>query len=636
MQLIKDIPQDRICFYDIETDHQYAAYATLKMIGVKYGLDGDDQHLVETPGQRKRFKDAMRDPDMLKVSFNGVNFDNLVLYRHGYPVNERGMHDLLLMMKTIAPGLPAYSLKFINWFYFGDMHLPEMELEGWAKRHRADKWTAPKHILGPYCLHDVNPQTVNVFRLAWEVVQRSQHWRPYTELEMPMAMPMEEMMLRGGEYLDANKIRKELLDCEAQKEMWNLKANIATDGRVLNANSVKQVGDYLDLEGFELALTESGKWSIPKKELLDLRSKHPVCEAMFQVRRLNNTMAYYRNYLEALNHCPEHRDRGWIPKQYSVSRARTRRTLSDSKYGINFQNANAAAKAVQIVPPGWLGVWIDATQIENIVHIYESCDVTRRADYEATPEWSEYVWLCNRILGTKLTKDELDDIEKYPSPTNPSWSVYKQFKTIKLALNFGMGVDKFSSHTGQTMLQAKAGFDIVHRACPAIKGLQTKLIQKFKRDGFVEDVFGHIYTANPKKAYKIVAYLIQGCGTGSLPKACIRGLYDVVHECDVTLAAAKASGRRNFVPDYPRDRACFGVLNGTTHDEIAARLSLDLGPSDLLLTLRRMYFVMTEMFSPLFDNIPLRAKVYLSRTNAKAAKQIDLDKPETYEQYIRA
>ena len=48
-----------------------------------------------------------------------------------------------------------------------------------------------------------------------------------------------------------------------------------------------------------------------------------------------------------------------------------------------------------------------------------------------------------------------------------------------------------------------------------------------------------------------------------------------------------------------------------------------------------MYFVMTEMFSPLFDNIPLRAKVYLSRTNAKAAKQIDLDKPETYEHYFK-
>ena len=368
MQLIQDIAENQIIFYDIETDSQYAAYANLKMIGVKYGLHGETE-LVETPGQRRRFKDALRNPDMLKFSFNGVNFDNLVLYRYGYPVDERNLHDLLLIMKTIAPGLPAYSLKFCNYFYFGDMHLPEMELEGWAKRHRADKWSAPKDILAPYCKYDVHPQTTNLFRLAWEVVQRPQHWRPYTELEIPMAMPMEEMMLRGGEYLDANKIKEQLAICESQKMEWNAKAYMASGGAVVNANSVKQVGGYLDLEGFELELTESGKWSQPKKELLDLRSKHPIAEAMFQVRRLNNTMSYYRNYLEALAHCEDHQRRGWIPKQYSVSRARTRRILSDSKYGINFQNANKAAKAVQIVPPGWLGVWIDATQIENVVHI---------------------------------------------------------------------------------------------------------------------------------------------------------------------------------------------------------------------------------------------------------------------------
>lgn len=632
MILIKDISEDKIVFYDIETDHQYAAYATLKMIGVQYGLNGEPE-LVETPGERRRFKEAMADPEMMKLSFNGVNFDNLVLYRHGYPVEEKGMHDLMLMMKTIAPGLPAYSLKFINFFYFGDPHFPEMELEGWAKRNRADKWKAPKEILGPYCKHDI-VQTVNTFLLAWEVVQRPQHWQAYSEIEMPMAMPMEEIILRAGEYLDAEKINAELKWCEREKEIWNAKAIVLTDGAVVNVNSVKQVGDYLDLEQFHLALTDSGNWSLPKKVLLDLRSKHPLAEAMFQVRKLNNQMAYYRNYLEALNHCEEHRKRGWIPKQYSVSRARTRRILSDSKYGINFQNASKEAKAVQVVPPGWLGVWIDATQIENVVHIYESNDRERRAAYEADPNWSEYVWLCNRILGTDMSKEELDDIKKHPAPTNPTWSIYKLYKTVKLSLNFGMGVAKYCDYTGSSRLAGQSAFDTVHRACPAIKSLSQKLIAKFRKEGFVQDVFGHIYVANPKKAYKIVAYLIQGCGTGSLPKACIRGLYEIVHECDVTIREAKAKGLHPYVPDYPRSRACFGVLSGTIHDEIAARLSLALGPSELLTTLKRMRFVMTEQFSPLFDNIPLRAKIYLSRTTAGEAEEINLDDPTTYEKYL--
>lgn len=619
-------------FYDIETDHQYAAYATLKMTGVQYGLNGTP-FLVESEAERAEFRDRLRDPHILKVSYNGMNFDNLVLYRHGFPVEEEGMHDCFLMMKTIQPGLPAYSLKFVNFFYFGDPHFPEMELEGWALRNRADKWTAPKSILGPYCKHDIT-QTVNVFRLAWEVVQRPMHWQAYSEIELGMAMPLEEMMLRAGEYLDGELIGKKLKECEREREVWNLKADVTSQGAVTNANSVKQVGAFLDLEGFEIALTDKGSWSLPKKELLDLRDKHPVAEAMFNVRRLNNAMAYYRNYLEALQHCEDHRTRGWIPKQYSSSRARTRRILSDSFYKINFQNGTKEAKAVQVVPEGWLGWWIDATQIENVVHIYESKDYERRAAYEADPDWSEYVWLCNKILGNTLTKKELDDRKRYPAPTNPTWSVYKLYKTIKLALNFGMGVDKYCNHTGTNHINGKAAFDTVHRACPAIKGLQAKLITKFREQGFVQDVFGHIYTANPNKAYKIVAYLIQGCGTGSLPKACIRGLYDVVHECDVTIQEASDRRIRAFVPDFHRDLACLGVLSSTIHDEIGGRLSLDLGPDELLVTLRRLLFVMTEQFSPLFGNIPLRAKLYLSRTTAEAAEEVNLAEPTTYQHYL--
>lgn len=629
MLLLQDIPESQIMFFDIETNHQYAAYAELKMIGVQYGLNGTPA-LVESPKDKHRFKDALRDPDMLKVSFNGVNFDNLVLWRHGFAVEPKGMHDCFLMMKTIAPGLPAYSLKFINWYYFGDMHLPEMELEGWALRNKQDKWAAPKSVLGPYCLYDVHPQTLNIFRMAWEVVQRPLHWRAYTEVELAPAMAMEEMMLRGGEYLDADRIRNELARCEVDRAQWNSIAELESDGKVINANSTKQVGAYLDLEGFEIELTEAGNWSLPKTELLDLRDQHPIAEAMFQVRRLNNAMSYYRNYLDALNHDERGRTEGWIPKQYSLSRARTRRILSDSMYKINFQNPSAEAKAVQVVPPGWLGVWIDATQIENVVHIYESDDHVRRADYESTKDWSEYVWLCNKILGTDLTKRELDDIKRFPAPSNPTWSVYKLYKTIKLALNFGMGVDKFRKHTSTDALSARSAFDTVHRACPAIKRLQDKLRKLFVEQGYVQDVFGHIYVADPKRIYKIVAYLIQGCGTGSLPKACIAALYDVVHECDVSIREADVRKLSNYVADLQRRRACFGVLNGTTHDEIAARLSLDLGDDDIHVTLRRMHFVMTEMFSPLFDGIPLRAKMYLSRTTAKEAIEID---PDDYDSY---
>jgi DNA polymerase I-like protein with 3'-5' exonuclease and polymerase domains len=642
IQRITDIPEDGIIFYDIETTHQYAAYCDLTMIGVAVGFRGEP-FLIETQEQREWFASTLADPSILKIAFNNINFDDIVLCRHKMPVSEEGRHDLFLIMKTIAPALPAYGLKFLNWYYFGDPHFPELDAEIYAKRSGTDKWAAPMAILGPYCLHDI-VQTRNLFCMAWEVVQRPRHWKAYTEVEAPVGLPLEEIVLRGGEFLDRELIEHRIGEAERERDDWNVRADFLTEGKVRNANSTKQVGDYLvDWEGFELDLTENGQWSLPKKELLDLREQHPLAECTFQVRRLNNKLGYYRNYLKALNHCPEHYAASWIPKSYSTSRARTRRILSDSMYGINFQNASEEAKEVQVVPQGWLGGWIDSTQVENVVHIYESNDVDRRQAYESDPDWSEYVWLCNRILGTDLTKKVLDDKAHYPSNVNPTWSIYKQYKTVKLGLNFGMGPKKYAGNIGVPLAKAEKSFEDIHRACPAIRQLTRKLTAEFARVGYVTDVFGHIYKANPKRAYKIVAYLIQGCGTGSLPKAQLRRNYDTLHQWDHPIseggleicAGTNVSGRSGpFVDDEGRGIRSYGVVCGTTHDECAFRISLGLGKRRIIDTLTQLMYNMTELYSPLFDGIPLRAKLKLSRTYATDAEEFDVNKPETYDHLL--
>lgn len=597
------IPDDKVLFYDLETDSKFAPYAKIREIGVAYGWD-NKRVIVRTDKDRELFKQRINDPTWWKFGFNNSNYDDIVLGRHGISVNYSNRHDGFLIFKAIAPLMPAYKLKFINWLMLGDHHFEEGKLVEYQKHTgEIDQFdNIPPHILDPYLKKDLK-QHRDVIRIGWDHVIKDPHWGAYM-LDLSNAQPLYEMTYTGGVYVNKPMCSERVETYRARMFRINNWMRRKTDGIVTNANSSHQVGEFLDTtENFEIALSDSGNFSIPKKELADLRGKSPIARATYLYRQLQGTIKFYENYLEAANEgrlqlCKI----AHIPLSQSISAARTRRDISSSKYGINFQNPNELAKRAQKVPKGFLGVFFDATQVENVVHIYESEDVERRKTYESDPNWNEYVWLCNRILRSNKTKK---DLEKIKSETVPNWSVYKLYKTIKLALNFGMGPKKFSQETGIDIELARLLFEEIHEACPAIHFLQNKVKKLLQKYGRVQDVFGHIYSGPVDKAYKVVAYLVQGCGTGSLPKAQRRAVWEVLQ-------------------DHNAGHVC-----STTHDEIGFRVRLDLGESKIIQVLKDIHWCMTDCFSPRFDNIPLRSKLYLTRTTTADAKHnefYDIDK----------
>lgn len=625
MLKIENIAEDQILFYDLETDDKFAPYAKIRMIGCQYGFEGE-RETVRTYAERKRFREAMASPWVLKVGFNNCNYDDLILRREGIGIDETSRHDVYLMIKAIHPRMPSYSLKYLMWHIFGDHHWPEYELERHAKKHAINKWTeSPDKLLKLYQGHDLQ-QHCQLFCYAWEIVQRKEHWSAYC-LDLSNGAPLEEMVNEGGVFVNPEHCKRKIVTLQNHKRKITEYAKRESNGAVLNPNSSKQLGKYFDTEGFELELSANGDFAVRKADLIRIKPDSRVARASLAVRRINSDLKYYENYLEAANYEIESPRKTSetcrslsnvlikIPVSYSISNARTRRYTSSSKFGINFQNADEHAKSIWHIPEGWLGWWIDSTQIENVVHIYESEDDERRSAYESDPDWNEYVWLCNRIIGgTPRNKKELDSI---PSPQMPNWSVYKQFKTCKLALNFGMGVSKFCRTTGVESKVGKKTFELVHQACPAILKLQDKVRDKLIKYGYVTDVFGHRYIDSARRAYKCVAYLVQGCGTGSLPKAQIRANYETL----------KSFGSHS--PD-----GISGYMCTTTHDDNGGRINLRMPQSSIVDLLGRLMYNMTKKFSYKFDSIPLRAKLYLSTTTAAEAQEVDLTKPETYERYL--
>jgi len=166
---------DKIIFYDIETDSKWASYANLHMLGYQIGMDSTPQLVnLSSKSERKTFKDIVGSPEWTKVGYNNINFDDIVLGRFGFTVCPVNRHDAFLMVKTCSPQLPAYGLKFVNWYYFGDPHEPERRLHAWCSHNGKSIYQAPVEILEQYCLYDVT-QTVRLFRMYYPIVRKEEY-----------------------------------------------------------------------------------------------------------------------------------------------------------------------------------------------------------------------------------------------------------------------------------------------------------------------------------------------------------------------------------------------------------------------------------------------------------------------------
>jgi len=602
----------RSLYYDLETDSQHPQYANMSLMGIlvedKGAFDDNVVYAWEAPfteGDIKEIKALLCEKKVRRVGFNNLNYDDLVLANHGITVPEEGTEDAMLAIKTCYPAMPAFALKFLCWYLLGDACWDEFDLEQGG--HKFDGEVSEN-------LRLYHREDLERHKSIWKwIEEKLQSHLPAYQLDMRMKFPLQEMTFEGGVLVDTKKAHETLATLEAKKTTIQDHVKIVSNGAITNANSNRQVGQYLaTVEDFALNLTGTGEFQVKKKDLAEItgmdedkmrewrpgmdlpESFSSVALLGWQMKDNETLRKYVKNYLTAAT---ETNMDGWIPAAYGISRAVTRRTLSKSFYKINFQNSNEAIDAFKLIPAGYLGWFIDSTQVENVVHIYESQDIARRQAYEADEEWNEYVWLCNRIRGEEGDKKKWDSIK---SKQVPHWSIYKLYKTVKLALNFGMGIKKFCMTLGLDYATGKSIFGDIHQACTAIKFLQNKVEATLENQGYVEDSFGHIYAGS--EPYKVVAYLVQGCGTGSLPKAQIRANYDTLHKWSTRLG--------NEV----------GPLCSTTHDENSGLLNIELGSDNIEHILRELMENMTTKFSPYFDDIPLRAKLYLSTTTVADKK----------------
>lgn len=601
----------RKMLFDYETNDKWAPYAVINLIGFQIDdgpvkvikFDKDNTYLPE-------FLDALADPEVEKIGFNIVNYDNQVSFSYHFKMAGK-ITDVYLQAKSLWPDSAAYTLKFLAFMKLGDIHWEEGQVEAYKRCYGITNWMAiPDRILIPYLHKDIKQ-----LRDLWEYCKnellntidisayRPREFQAYEQVEARGGYHMNRMIFNGI-YVDKKFCTRRLDELEEEKAELDHKAKRLHG--VANLLSNDQVTEVLDLDDWTLALTDNGHFSLNKMELQDLiidrdpkgnvNFKSPYLQNMvYAAREIKAQRGFLENFLEASDY--PLRTVGHlacIPTAFSQSLARSLRFISGSKFGINFQNINEVAKQGIAVPLGWIEGQVDLTAIEEVIHIYYTRDETRRALYESDESYSSYVELCNAFYGKKKSKAEWD-IPKFPA--NPAWSIYKAFKTAKLAANFGMGSRKFSKTHRCTLEAANEILGALHTAQPAIKDQIQEVTNLLKRHGTIYDPFGHAYRGPIDKAYKCVAYRIQGTAASLLKMM----LWDVGELFE------------------REDLECCQLV-ATVHDSIIFRLHSSLGLERILRILKVIRKITTEKYSPLFDGIPLRSKPSLSITNWRDLK----------------
>lgn len=516
-------------------------------------------------------RSLLRNPKIPKVFHNG-KFDLQVLEGNGISVNGE-LHDTMALAKCLDARLPSFSLKHLMYCFLGDFHLEQLAMTEWFLSHgykaMDDMALLPKEIIDAYTRKDVEG-TFLLWELLWPMVQKEGLVKSY-ETERGLIRPVAAME-RNPLLIDRKWVRLHYANVNIKaKGIYNEMKGMVDDDEDFNPNSIPQVTRLLMLEGFALEINEKGNAKFDKAARAKI--DHPLAKLKSELSVLTKTTATYcKNLIKATETSP------LIFPNFQISEAVTRRFSSRGvdKIKINWQNFPEEMRRCLLIPKGKVGWFFDYKQIENIIHIYFTQDAERRAAYEADENWSEYIWLAERILGEKINKAD---------------SRYKRIKSVKLGMNYGLGARKFATMNGIPFGEAREHFNAIQKACPAIKQLHRDVGRILAAKGFVTDPFGYRYWGDPEKGYKVTAWLVQGCAAALMKEAIIQ-----------------VSQIEGVTPAL------------TIHDELFFLTDDD---SEQWARAKCAYFAMTN-FSHLFSGIPIRVETCRSQTNWLSKEKVEL------------
>ena len=491
--------------------------------------------------------------------FHNASFDlHLMEKRLGIPVKGT-VHDTYLMAKHFRNDLPAYDLKSLSYYMFGDLYKPLTELREWIHKHDMkgeddidfDMTKCPDRLVHNYCMHDV------------EMTAKLACWL-YPKVMENYAYQQDTELIRSNERMESNGIT---VDVPYLKRVIRLggrriKRNTKQAATLLEVSkgrkpTGKALRNHLENRG-EGRRTPTGMCKADDAILRD----HALSPAVRAVQRIRHDQkivnTYANNILSVVN------EKGIFHPNLVQSAAITRRYRSWSMYGDNGVIAKGQVQNIIggpvirtgfIVPDGFGFVKLDLASIEARIGAH-AMSVFLGEDwfaeqYRKDDNFNIYIYVA-------------EDCTDYKG-INKKQDVYTAYKHGCLGVQYGVGiktfhktmVDKFQ--LPYTYSGCEHVYKTIRRNFPQFSALQRFGSGVIRKEGCIYDDFGAVYYLPLDLSYKGVNYYCQGCAgnvfkwwmleTDKLMKGTEDYRFNVVHD-EQNLAVKRDRQARGRVKSY--------------------------------------------------------------------------------------
>ena len=412
------------------------------------------------------FKDVFEDENILKNSFD-IKEDLVLLNKLGIDI-KFPFDDLMLMHYLIDPSRSTYDLKTLSQAYLDYEVMSEVDLMGKGKK-ALSYGELDYDKLSNYLASELNAIEDSKDKLI-DKLNEYKMYELYEDIEIKLSKVLADMEIIG--FVTDRKVLLDLKE-DINKDLEKLTTEIyELSGSEFNINSTKQLGEVLfkDLDLPVIKKTKTG-FSTDASVLEKLRDKHQIIPKIERYRELFKLQS---TYIEGLEKAID--DDGRIRSTFRQNIAATGRLSSQDP---NLQNLPIKTDEGRLIRKAFKAgqgkILIDADYSQIELRILASLSGDEHMIEAFRKGEDIHAKTASKVFHTPLNK------------------VTKRQRSDAKAVNFGIiyGISDYglSQNLNIPRKEAKEYIDNYMASYPSIKKYMDSIVEKAKKDGYVETLF---------------------------------------------------------------------------------------------------------------------------------------------------